>query len=702
MFNQPLNQSAGGNGGFYNPSYNNLTNTAAAGTNSLSGNTLSPTNSGPISFWGGGIQTLATPLLNGGAGLINGLGANARALGKNLVTGGINTILPGAINTASAYSQPSTSAATNGSTTSTQTASTGTGMGTTGPSSNGYYSAFSGNFIPFGQPDPAATAGAKPVYDTSTGKLIPPTSIPPNNFGIDTSGGSGGSQTTISSSSAKPVTTSAALNAQSNKQSTMYSGTAPVGTTPSDQLYQEMMKMYQASLYSPEQQQVIQQYNQAQTNLQNDQMAESRQIQALQQNGQITQAQADQMLQDTKNRWSSILSADTGQANNASTAMNTLAMLQKNQIGAISSVLPFYQGTAVSPGSTLVNQFGQTLAQGQGASPAQINSTAFQLMNNDYTRTGTYQTNPDGSPNYAYYQNLATQMYQPGGMSAGSTNTGSGYTSTNSQSVTGTGSQGTTGTTSGTGSTNTGSGNYSTTPTMVPGTEAAPQYTAYSTAIAHGLPPPIAGATITSSVTGDTYVSGQMLSNSALQTEANALAGKSGIPFVPATNVGNVQQLDVVMSQLGELSLLTKQTLTPGLLGRIEGMTTNQLQSYFETSPVWAKFNAVRLSAINYLKAMAQGGGFRTNQSEINTASDSIANSSDNLESAQAKIQTALTNLNIAYKTFVPTHTDTTLSHLETVANTINSNSSSSSSTSSSSTGGTIVQTSAGAIPTNW
>jgi len=183
---------------------------------------------------------------------------------------------------------------------------------------------------------------------------------------------------------------------------------------------------------------------------------------------------------------------------------------------------------------------------------------------------------------------------------------------------------------------------------------------AFNYGIQNGLDQQLAAGVIKSPNSGDYYISDAQLPPSAINRVGTA-SGRSGIAYVPKENVGNVQSLDTAIGQMTNLHTLANQYLTPGIFGRIKGMTTNQINSYLQLDPGWAKFNAVRLNAINYLKGLAQGGGFRTNQSEIDTAANSLTDIQDNLESANAKIQTAVENLDRAFKEYLPTHKDTQL-----------------------------------------
>ncbi len=184
---------------------------------------------------------------------------------------------------------------------------------------------------------------------------------------------------------------------------------------------------------------------------------------------------------------------------------------------------------------------------------------------------------------------------------------------------------------------------------------------AYNYGTQAGLPQPIASAVVKTPFTGDYFISGSQVPGG-MEAIATSASGRSGVAYVPQANVPNIQQLDIVLSQTKRLSDLAAQYLTPGFLGRLKGMTTNQISSFLQLDPGWAKFNQARLSAIDYLKGLAQGGGFRTTQSEIDTAQQSLTDITDSFDSSKAKIETAVQNIDNAFKEYLPTHQDTNIS----------------------------------------
>jgi len=183
----------------------------------------------------------------------------------------------------------------------------------------------------------------------------------------------------------------------------------------------------------------------------------------------------------------------------------------------------------------------------------------------------------------------------------------------------------------------------------------------YSNAIQAGVNPSIAGAAVQTPYSGDMFIDGSNL-NAQQTTIAVNQQGKNGIPLLTSAQADGVRKGDQAIGALGQMSTMADQLLGSGFFGRLAGMTTNQVQAFLQTSPEWAKFNQVRTQAISYLKSMAQGGGFRTTGTEIDNAANSLVDISDNKESAQVKISSALKNIDTALNEVLPNHKATDLS----------------------------------------
>lgn len=447
--------------------------------------------------------------------------------------------------------------------------------------------------------------------------LLSPTGTSNSSFSVP-------DKSTYPSSALAPINVNDVLNQHQNGMNSLLGGD---GTkVASDNLLKDLYgQIYNSSVYTPEEKSYLQQIADANSQISSAKLAEQKQVYQLMQNGQITQDQAGPMVADTQRRANENLAMLGAQQEFATNNLGVLSQIRGNNLTALQNVAKGItdNNQVIAPGSSIYNSVLGGVQYGSGGgSPAQILGQAQNLMQNDLA-TGQLHYTSDGQIDQNYYQSLAaSQFSNPNG---GQANQPSGSN------------------------------------TM--GGEANQYNPTYQSAIASGLQPVIAGAVVKSSITGDQYISGAKLP-SALQTQALASQGKTGIDFVPAENVPNIQQLDVALGQMKNLYDLAPQFLSSGILGRIKGLTTNQVQSYLQTDPGWANFNAVRLQAIDYLKGLAQGGGFRTNQSEIDAAANSLLSISDNLESAQAKMNQATKNIDLAYQTFLPSHKTTNLSTL--------------------------------------
>lgn len=474
------------------------------------------------------------------------------------------------------------------------------------------------------------------------------TYVPPKTFSsqIPTGGA------TIPSSYLAPTSQQALLTQYEQKYGAMQSGTNPDGSpinstanmlAASGSLQGQIASgLYTSSLYSPAQQQMISQNADLTAQINNIKLAQTAQAQHLFSNGQLSSQDALNFYNDVNNKAGATLGNLQAQQGILAASMTAAGLNQQNQIAAYQGVGNLINAgqTSVAPGSTVYNPYtpGATY-QGAGASPAQILSQAQTLYSNDQA-TGTTHYASNGQPDWNYYQALASQQFSnPNG---------------NSQAQ-------------GLNSSSTGQTAGTTQPQAIVGNAVASaqniKQQSYAYALNAGATPVTAQAVDQTPFSTDYYIDGTQTGNLS-QAQINADSAKTGISYVPSQFVPNVKSLDTALAQQANLASLANQYLTPGLLGRLKGLTTNQINSYLELDPGWAKFNAVRLSAIDYLKGLAQGGGFRTNQSEIDTAENALTDITDNLGSAQAKITTAVTNLDTAFKQYLPTHKDTNIQQL--------------------------------------
>ncbi len=447
-----------------------------------------------------------------------------------------------------------------------------------------------------------------------------------------------------------------------NLQGSMYQDMTTGKNTdliPSDSLLQQI---YNTKQYSPEEQQGLQNLSDINTQITATQLAARRQIKDLQENGMITKEQASAFLSEAQRRSDAQL-ADLAVGQTAATNnLGVLAAIRNNQLGAYQTLFDMTKGsTTLSPGQGLYNAMGTQVAGAAGIAP-QVTSLASQLYSQALA-SGTAITNPQtGQPDMSAYLQQASQL------------TGLPLPQGTISSPSYGGAQMNQG----------GGDNFATT-----GNETNQ---AYQYALSKGLQPAIAGAVVQSPITGDTYISGQRLP-SGLAAQTNTQSGRTGIAYVPPENVPNIQQLDIALGQMKNIWELAQKKLTPGFLGRLQGLTTNKINAFLQTDPDWKQFTSLRLQAIDYLKGLAQGGGFRTTESEINTAANSIADISDNLESAKSSMDMAMKNINLAYKEYLPTHNNITLEQLS--GNTPTQSSIGSS-------GSNVIQTKIGAVDNSW
>lgn len=208
----------------------------------------------------------------------------------------------------------------------------------------------------------------------------------------------------------------------------------------------------------------------------------------------------------------------------------------------------------------------------------------------------------------------------------------------------------------------------------------------YNTILSRGVSPAIASAGTAMPVTGDLFIDGGKIQDSQLKDLASRQSGTTGVPYIPAEAVPSIKDADLAMGQMQQMFTMADKMLTPGMFGRLKGLTQNKIEAILQTDPEWGKFAQVRLNAINYLKSMAQGGGFRTNDAEIQNAIDSLVTMADNKETALTKINYAASNIDKKIREYIPDHRDTKLSQ----------------SSGSSIPTGTVVKTKVGDIATDW
>jgi len=256
-------------------------------------------------------------------------------------------------------------------------------------------------------------------YDTPPA-YTPPSNLSPKNFNVDMP------STIDSSHLGSSYDMNSLLDNHVNSLTGLMNGTN-MGV-PSDSLLSELAgKIYTASQYSPDEQGALQNLADINSRINVTNLAARRQIQQLQEDGQITKDQAAAFISDSQRRSDQQL-ADLATAQSAqSNTLGVLGQIRGNQLTAYQNLAGLLQPTQVSPGSSLYNPITGVNYQGGGGSPQAILSYAQQLIQNDQSQ-GTLRTTPTGQIDTNYYQQAAQMAFSGGslGNSMGSTQGGSG------------------------------------------------------------------------------------------------------------------------------------------------------------------------------------------------------------------------------------------------------------------------------------
>lgn len=140
---------------------------------------------------------------------------------------------------------------------------------------------------------------------------------------------------------------------------------------------------------------------------------------------------------------------------------------------------------------------------------------------------------------------------------------------------------------------------------------------------------------------------------------AQSYSSKSGIPILTTDETGAARSADNAMAYLEQMRTAFGQIASPGLFGRIQGLTLNQLGNFFQSSPIYKQYAAFRDTAIRLIQGLAggSGSGLRINQSEIDTQVGILPSISDNLESGNAAIDQVESFLQQKMKNVLPNYT---------------------------------------------
>lgn len=117
-------------------------------------------------------------------------------------------------------------------------------------------------------------------------------------------------------------------------------------------------------------------------------------------------------------------------------------------------------------------------------------------------------------------------------------------------------------------------------------------------------------------------------------------AAMNGVPYLTGEDISKFRNIEVTSSNLDSLQSVVQKVNSPGLAGRTFGAGLNTLESIFQTNQDISSFGLWRDTAINTIQALAggSGSGFRLNQAEIDTATSNLPTIRDNLETANNKI----------------------------------------------------------------
>lgn len=273
-----------------------------------------------------------------------------------------------------------------------------------------------------------AQAPQQPVYSQpnadgsfSAGAVMPPVGsaqynalIQPKNFSLysDT--------TTYPSTAINTGTTRAdVLNVRSNLERDMMSGANP-NLVPSDMNLQSIAGgVFANSKYTPEEIAIMNRVADTKSKITETSLAERRKIAQLLEDGSISPAQAKAFGQEEARRYAMELADLTASETGDTNRLAVLAALRGNNLSAYEKLAGFFKPQEVTPGSQLVDQFGNQVGQGTGVSPATAASYASQLFNDDMI-AGRAQLTPQGQVDTAYYYaqaqaRLSGQNFQQGG-----------------------------------------------------------------------------------------------------------------------------------------------------------------------------------------------------------------------------------------------------------------------------------------------
>ena len=395
------------------------------------------------------------------------------------------------------------------------------------------------------------------------------------------------------------------------------------GTIPSDNLYGQIAgQIYKSSQYTPEEQNALQNIASAQSAAYTTELAQRRQIEQLQSNGDITMEQAKGMIEDTTRRTQRTIADANANVSFGQNQLGVLGQIRGNSLTALQNYMTALKPEQVAPGSSLYNPVMGVTFQGQGASPTQIASLAQQLADSD-RNYGSMISNPDGSPNYqAYYQRAQAMISGQNPASIGGGMTSGGQT---------------------------GSG------LPMAGTPQGNQY--YSSPdFAQQLPPAVYTGYRVSS-TGQTYFDSGALDQTGIGA-ARQISKQTGIPILDAVDSKAVGTTDQAIKNLQLLKSNFDSLASQNIQGSLTSNVTDPFSQFFQTNygTALTTYNNNRDGLLQQIRALA-GSSPRINSQELNLANDALPTltfgSKDTIVQGQKKIDTVMGYLNNAMTTLV-------------------------------------------------
>lgn len=138
---------------------------------------------------------------------------------------------------------------------------------------------------------------------------------------------------------------------------------------------------------------------------------------------------------------------------------------------------------------------------------------------------------------------------------------------------------------------------------------------------------------------------------------ANQFSTHNNIPILTTEQVGKVQAIDNTKQAISTIQGIIPDILGSGVAGHLlTGEIGNRLQNFFQSNTEISSFNSYRTTALNSIQALAggSGSGLRLTQAEIDQATSNLPTITDNIETAQAKINILNGYLNKWENTILP------------------------------------------------